>query len=163
LISDTQADLLRNLKNLEPTVRALADVGPNLGTVLAYVPTFPYTQSFIDRAVRGDYLNLFLTFDLTVPRLKRTLFLGTRWGQEGAPLVPVPGDPWYSTYTNDPLHAPVTSRPDAVASIPPLVDPPAGNGDSAPPPAAAVGAPAAPDDTDVPPSPVDPAPLNGGG
>ena len=32
LINDTQADLVRNLKNLEPTVKGLADVGPDLDT-----------------------------------------------------------------------------------------------------------------------------------
>ena len=122
LVNDTQADLVRNLTNLEPTLRSLADVGPKLDTALAYFPTFPYTQSTIDRAIRGDYLNQFIIFDLTVSRLKKTLFLGTRWGEEGAKLVPAPGDPWYSTYTYDPLNAPVTPPPASVASIPPLVD-----------------------------------------
>ncbi|OBI74940.1 MCE family protein [Mycobacterium sp. E740] len=122
LINDTREDLVRNLANLEPSLRALADVGPNLGTVLAYAPTFPYTQSFIDRAIRGDYMNQFITFDFTIPRLKRGLFLGTRWGQEGAPMVPAPGDPWYLTYTLDPLKAPVTPAPREVADIPPLVE-----------------------------------------
>ncbi|WP_370329970.1 MCE family protein [Mycolicibacterium hippocampi] len=124
LINATQADLVRNLENLEPTVRALADVGPILGTVLAYVPTYPYPQNFIDRAIRGDYLNEFITFDFTIPRLKRGLFLGTRWGQEGAPLVPAPGDPFYANYTKDPLNAPITAPPPEVATMPPLVDPP---------------------------------------
>jgi len=124
LINETQADLVRNLQNLEPTMRALADVGPDLGTVLGYAPTFPYTQSFIDRAIRGDYMNQFIVFDFTVPRLKRGLFLGTRWGQEGAPMTPAPGDPWYSTYTFDPLNAPVTPKPPEVADLPPLVDAP---------------------------------------
>jgi virulence factor Mce-like protein len=124
LINDTQADLVRNLQNLEPTLQALADVGPDLGTVLGYAPTFPYTQSFIDRAIRGDYMNQFIVFDFTVPRLKRGLFLGTRWGQEGAPMTPAPGDPWYSTYTFDPLNAPVTPKPPEVADLPPLVDAP---------------------------------------
>jgi ABC-type transporter Mla subunit MlaD len=128
LINDTQADLVRNLKNLEPTLRALADVGPDLGTVIGYAPTFPYTQSFIDRAIRGDYMNQFIVFDFTVPRLKRGLFLGTRWGQEGAPLTPAPGDPWYSTYTFDPLKAPVTPTPPEVADLPPLTDDPASEG-----------------------------------
>jgi virulence factor Mce-like protein len=123
LISDTQADLVRDLKNLEPTLRSLADVGPKLDTVLAYATTFPYTQNFIDRAIRGDYMNQFIVFDFTIPRLKRTLFLGTRWGQEGAKLVPAPGDPWYATYTYDPLNAPLSPKPADVASIPPLVDP----------------------------------------
>jgi ABC-type transporter Mla subunit MlaD len=122
LIDDTGADLVRNLENLEPTLRSLADVGPDLGTVLSYAPTYPYTQNFIDRAIRGDYMNQFIVFDFTVPRLKRGLFLGTRWGQEGMSMTPAPGDPWYSTYTLDPLKAPVTPAPPEVADLPPLVD-----------------------------------------
>jgi len=121
LVNDTQADLVRNLQNLEPTIRALADVGPYLDTAIAYAPTFPYTQSFIDRAIRGDYLNLFLIFDFTIPRLKRTLFLGTRWGEEGAKLVPAPGDPWYLTYTYDPLSAPFNLPPPQTGAAPPAV------------------------------------------
>lgn len=150
LINDTQADLVRNLSNLEPTLRALADIGPDLGTVLAYVPTFPYTQSFIDRGIRGDYMNLFLTFDFTVPRLKRGLFLGTRWGQEGATLVPAPGDPWYSMYTLDPLGAPVTPAPAEVATMPQLVDTPESAGTESDPTAASVPE---PNDATAPPVP----------
>lgn len=122
LINATHDDLVTNLRNLEPTVRALADVGPNLGALLAFMPTYPYPQNFVDRAIRGDYLNEFITFDFTVPRLKRGLFLGTRWGQEGAPLVPAPGDPWYANYSKDPLNAPLTPTPVAVATMPPLIE-----------------------------------------
>ncbi|AFM16403.1 virulence factor Mce family protein [Mycolicibacterium chubuense NBB4] len=132
LIHATQDDLVTNLRNLEPTVRALADVGPNLASDLAFVPTYPYPQNFIDRAIRGDYLNEFITFDFTIPRLKRGLFLGTRWGQEGAPLVPAPGDPWYANYTKDPLNMPITPTPTAVATMPPLIDPPAAQADASP-------------------------------
>jgi len=49
--------------------------------------------------------------------------LGTSWGQEGAKLVPAPGDPWYASYTYDPMNAPFSPPPTAVASIPPLIDP----------------------------------------
>ena len=111
LVNDTKADLVRNLQNLEPTLKSLADVGPKLDTALAYLPTFPYTQQVIDRAIRGDYLNQFIIFDFTVPRLKKTLMLGTRWGDENAKLVPAPGDPWYATYTYDPLNAPFSPMP----------------------------------------------------
>jgi virulence factor Mce-like protein len=98
LVADTKADLVKNLKSLEPAIRAIADVGPDLDTVLAYAPTFPYTQNLIDRAVRGDYMNIYADLDLTVPRVKRTLLLGTRWGQEGAKLVPAPGEPAYLNF-----------------------------------------------------------------
>jgi phospholipid/cholesterol/gamma-HCH transport system substrate-binding protein len=124
LVNDSQADLVRNLKNLEPAIKALADVGPELDALLAYSTTFPYTQTFIDRGIRGDYYNLFATVDFTIPRLKRSLFLGTRWGQEGAGLVPAPGDPYYFNYTYDPLVSGVTPPPpDAVP--PPQGAPPA--------------------------------------
>lgn len=111
LITDSKADLVKNLQNLEPTIKVLADLGPDLDKVLARLPIFPYGQSFIDRGVRGDYQNLFLDLDITIPRLKRTLLLGTRWGQTGAPLVPAPGDPWYLNYTYDPLGAPTGDAP----------------------------------------------------
>jgi virulence factor Mce-like protein len=160
LIKATQDDLVTNLRNLEPTVRALADVGPNLAADLAFVPAYPYPQNFIDRAIRGDYLNEFITFDFTIPRLKRGLFLGTRWGQEGAPLVPAPGDPWYANYTKDPLNMPLTPAPTAVATMPPLVDPPAGQ-DPMPAGAAAPGPTPLPDQPSIP-APVPSAPIEGG-
>ena len=129
LINDTQADLVRNLRNLEPTLKALADVGPELNEAIAYFTALPYGQATIDRAIRGDYLNQYIIFDFTVPRLKKTLFLGTRWGQEGAKLVPAPGDPWYATYTYDPLNAPFSAPPPA----PPALDPAATPAPEAPP------------------------------
>lgn len=105
LINDTQADLVRNLKNLEPTVKGLADVGPDLDTALAALTVFPFTQNFVDRAVRGDYFNLHVQLDLSIPRLKRGLFLGTHFGQLGEQMIPGPGDPPYLQYTRDPFHA----------------------------------------------------------
>ncbi|NKZ14057.1 MCE family protein [Mycolicibacterium septicum DSM 44393] len=166
LVNATRDDLLTNLRNLEPTVKALADVGPNLGTVLAFAPTYPYPQNFIDRAIRGDYLNQFITFDFTVPRLKRGLFLGTRWGQEGLPLTPAPGDPFYANYTKDPLGMPLTPPPASVATIPPLVDPAPADGQPAP--AAPVDQASAPAPEPQPETPAAVAPSdavepNGGG
>ena len=117
-VNDSQDDLVRNLKNLEPAIKAFADIGPDLNSVLEYAAHFPFTQSFIDRAIRGDYYNLFAIIDLTVPRLKRTMFLGTRWGQEGAQLVPAPGDPTYLQYTYDPLKVGV----EPPGGIPPVGD-----------------------------------------
>jgi phospholipid/cholesterol/gamma-HCH transport system substrate-binding protein len=119
LINDSQADLIKNLKNLEPTIGALADVGPELDTALASAFVFPFTQNFVDRAVRGDYFNLHVDLDLTIPRLKRGLMLGTHWGQLDQPLVPAPGEPYYLNYTLDPLRAGV--RP---PWLPPLPGPP---------------------------------------
>jgi virulence factor Mce-like protein len=128
LVSDTQADLVKNLQNLEPTIRALADVGPDLSVVLGYIPTFPFTQNFIDRAIRGDYFNVFAVIDLTIPRLKRTLLAGTRWGDADAPIVPAEGDPWYRAYTRDPMAVGLHPLPAG-----PLVPPPTAPAPAAPP------------------------------
>jgi phospholipid/cholesterol/gamma-HCH transport system substrate-binding protein len=122
LINNTQADLVKNLKNLEPTLRALADVGPGLGKALAASTVFPFTQNFVDRAVRGDYFNLHFQFDITIPKLKNSLLLGTHWGQLGEQQVPAPGEPYYLNYTLDPLRPGPAQPPGPVA--PPLPGPP---------------------------------------
>jgi hypothetical protein len=88
------------------------------------------SQNIIDRGLRGDYMNLFAVLDFTIPRLKRGLLLGTRWGQPGAALVPAPGDPYYLRYTYDPLMMPITppAAPVPPGGAPPTVD----GGSSAP-------------------------------
>ncbi|OBI43151.1 mammalian cell entry protein [Mycobacterium kyorinense] len=148
LVNDSQADLVKNLKNLEPTIRALADVGPELGAALAQSAVFPFTQNFVDRAVRGDYFNVFAELDLTIPRLKQGPFLGTHWGQLKAIEPPAPGDPPYLNYTLDPLHAgagaapPGTPPPPNAAPLPgppPPAGPPPGPPADAPSPATPPG------------------------
>ena len=112
LVKDSQGDLVKNLRNLAPTIQALADVGPDIDEALAFVPTFPLNQNVIDRSVRGDYVNLFATVDLTTNRLKREIGAGTRWDGHDLTLVPAPGDPGYdSFYSADPLRAPLDRGP----------------------------------------------------
>ncbi len=126
LVNDSQADLVKNLKNLEPTIRALADVGPDLDAALANATVFPFSQNFVDRAVRGDYFNVFPELDITIPRLKQGFFLGTHWGQLGAGVPAAPGDAPYLNYTRDPLHSGVAAPPPGPApqAAPPAVPPP---------------------------------------
>ncbi|ODR18237.1 MCE family protein [Mycolicibacterium porcinum] len=130
VVNDTQADLVTNLRNLQPTICSLANVGPDLDRGLAFLSSYPLTQDFIDRAVRGDYINLFATIDLTVNRLKSGMFLGTRWGHEGLTLVPAPGDPGYDAYySNNPLATGIappmtpnpTGLPEGVGPPPPRI------------------------------------------
>jgi phospholipid/cholesterol/gamma-HCH transport system substrate-binding protein len=143
---------------------------------LASASVFPLGQNLIDRGLRGDYMNLFAILDLTVPRIKRSLLLGTRWGQPGAALVPAPGDPYYLRYTYDPLTFPITGA--ATAAVPPDGSPPAVVGAPPPPTGAAAvpgeAVPAPPGDPppifagpygghSAPPAPADAAPAPGGG
>lgn len=128
LVNDAGSQLVADLKHLEPAIRSLADVGPDINGALSYVSAFPYGPNALERGVKGDYLNMFAVFDLTYARLKRSLFLGTRWGDEDAKLVPAPGDPWYLNYSYDPLMNPIAPPPEvpppAEAGPPPPVNGP---------------------------------------
>jgi phospholipid/cholesterol/gamma-HCH transport system substrate-binding protein len=139
LVNDAGDDLVTDLTNLEPALKALADIGPDLNEALIWATAFPYGPAFADTITRGDYINLFAIFDITYPRLKRTILLGTRWGDENARLIPAPGDPYYLNYSYNPMSVGV-----------------------APPPAEALPAPAAAPGTPMPPTgpllPVTPPP-----
>lgn len=98
VINNVRGDLVDNLRHLEPVFRALVDVGPDIATAIAFLPVFPIGQDLIDQGIRGDYMNLFVTVDLTLSRFRRGLLLGTSFGDENAPLVPAPGDPGYDSF-----------------------------------------------------------------
>lgn len=168
LVNDTQADLVKNLKNLEPTIKALADVGPEFGAAIAAGFVFPFTQNFVDRAVRGDFFNLHFDFDLTIPTLKKKLLLGTHWGQLDMPEPPVPGDPYRMNYTLDPLHNPLRPPwidPNALPLPPPPpgAAPGPGPGNYGPLPGPAPGAAPSPDASLGQAPPPAGAPAEGGG
>ncbi len=116
LVNDAGDDLVTDLKNLEPALKALADIGPDLSSAMIWASAFPYGPGFADRITRGDYINLFAIFDLTYPRLKKTLLLGTRWGDENAKLIPAPGDPYYLNYSYHPMSVGVAPPPERGAA-----------------------------------------------
>ncbi len=120
LVNDAGSDLVNNLKNLEPTIKALADVGPDLDAALAYAPTFPFTQGFIDRYVRGDYVNGYFIIDLTNAGLRKSILRGTHWERMGAEGVPAPGDPEYLQFR--------FGAPGAPGSLPARAAPSGGTG-----------------------------------
>lgn len=95
VVNDVKMDLVENLRHLEPTVRALADVGVDIDRALAAATAFPGNQYLFDHALKGDYLNLSATLDMTVPSLKRTLLLGTRFGDPDMMPQAAVGDPGY--------------------------------------------------------------------
>jgi phospholipid/cholesterol/gamma-HCH transport system substrate-binding protein len=98
LVNDAGSDLVKNLQNLGPALGALADIGPELDGAIALAPTYPFTQGFINRFVRGDYVNGYFIIDLTNAGLRKSILLGSHWGRLGAENVPVPGDPEYLQY-----------------------------------------------------------------
>jgi virulence factor Mce-like protein len=119
LVNDAGDDLVKNLENLGPILGALADVGPDLNLAVLWASAFPYGPTFADRITRGDYINLYAIFDITYPRLKKTLLLGTRWGDENAKLIPAPGDPYYLNYAYNPMMVGVNPPPAEAMPAPP--------------------------------------------
>ncbi len=81
MLSETKQDFAADLKDLYPVIKALNDNRGDVVSSLDLLPTFPFTTKYLRRAVRGDYLNVFVTFDLTLRRLGESIFttsLGAR-------------------------------------------------------------------------------------
>jgi phospholipid/cholesterol/gamma-HCH transport system substrate-binding protein len=74
MLAETKADFAADMKDLFPVVKALNDNADDLIKDLAFLPTFPFHSKYLRNAVRGDYLNVFSTFDLTVRRIGESLF-----------------------------------------------------------------------------------------
>ena len=74
ILAETKHDFAADLKDLYPTVKALADNSDDLVTALQLLPTFPFPAKNVRQVVRGDYQNVFVTFDLTVRRLGESFF-----------------------------------------------------------------------------------------
>lgn len=79
-------NLVANLNDITPVLEALANSGRDLTRVLQILITFPFPQSGLDNFLRGDYANLYIHADMTMPRLAETLFLGTELGNRMAGL-----------------------------------------------------------------------------
>ena len=78
VLSQTKVDFAADLKDIYANTKALADNRKNFVTSMQLLLTFPFPNFGIKQAVRGDYLNVFTTFDLTVRRLGETFFT-TSW------------------------------------------------------------------------------------
>jgi phospholipid/cholesterol/gamma-HCH transport system substrate-binding protein len=73
VMSQTKDDLAADLKDTYPLIKALNDNADDFIHDLEILPTFPFAQKYLRNAVRGDYLNVFSTFDLTLRRLGENL------------------------------------------------------------------------------------------
>jgi phospholipid/cholesterol/gamma-HCH transport system substrate-binding protein len=141
VINDTKDDLVKDLQNLEPVIRALADAGPTIGRGLQEATVFPFAQWVVDDAIKGDYANLYTTFDFRTERFRSDFLAGTRFGRYSQPLPDLVGNqppPWMQQ-TDDPMGAPAAPPPPSDAlpmasEAPPVVAvPPATDVSPAPP------------------------------
>ena len=74
ILQQTKDDFAADFKDLYPIIKVLNDNADYFIKDLEFLPTFPFHYSYLRNAVRGDYLNVFVTFDLTVRRIGETLF-----------------------------------------------------------------------------------------
>jgi len=74
VMTGIKADFAADFKDLYPVVKALNDNADDFITNLEFLPTFPFHYKYLRNAVRGDYLNVFVTFDLTLRRFGESIF-----------------------------------------------------------------------------------------
>lgn len=68
VVDASRADLLADLRSLQPTLQKLADTGQDLPDSLQILGSFPFTDA-AQKAVAGDYTNLYLNVDLDLKDL----------------------------------------------------------------------------------------------
>ena len=79
ILQQTKDDFAADFKDLYPVIKAFNDNVDYFIKDLELLPTFPFHYKYLKNAVRGDYLNVYVTFDLTVRRLGESVFT-TSWG-----------------------------------------------------------------------------------
>lgn len=110
VVNITQSSLLSNLANLRPILEQVNKAGNDLPKALNYLTTVPFPLQNVQRALKGDYANLFLTLDLSLSTLAGS-FLGTTGKTVPASLQK--GNPVTTPLTATPAKTPPesTTRP----------------------------------------------------
>ncbi|NMO91618.1 MCE family protein [Actinomycetospora sp. TBRC 11914] len=162
VVDKSSGNLATDVNNLVPALRGLADSGQSLTKSLDLLGTLVFPLSTISREFRGDYINFWLTLDLTLGTLDKNFLTGTPLaGTLGGIEKALAGDTGAATKLINPL-VPAGSNlpgaaslsPDAVQGGQPAQQAPAAGGSAAP--AAGGAQPAAP----APAAPA-PAPASG--
>ncbi len=74
ILSETKDDFAADIKDAYAIIKPLNDNRETFVTDLDSLATFPFPGKNLHRVARGDYFNIFSTFDLTVRRLGETIF-----------------------------------------------------------------------------------------
>ncbi|UGT71477.1 MCE family protein [Nocardia gipuzkoensis] len=123
IVAASGDDLKANLNSLVPALKSLSDTGSNLTEALKILATFPFPMKNLDHAIKGDYLNLFMTVDITGKRLDSNFLTGTPLGGrfggvEGALGSFAPGT---AAQNGDPATGPLQAPPPAASQPPPSI------------------------------------------
>ena len=71
--NQSKDNLVKNLQNIAPVLKSLADAGPALTRSLDFYSTFPFPKPTLSKWIRGDYANLTAVIDLTLSRHRRVV------------------------------------------------------------------------------------------
>lgn len=74
ILSETQEDFTQDMIALYSVIKPLNDNRADMVSSLDSLATFPFPGKNLPRVARGDYFNVFATFDLTIRRLGETIF-----------------------------------------------------------------------------------------
>lgn len=74
IMTETKDDFAADIKDLYPVIKAFADNANELVTAFPFIPTFPFPSMYLRNAVRGDFLNVYVTFDMTLRRFGESVF-----------------------------------------------------------------------------------------
>jgi phospholipid/cholesterol/gamma-HCH transport system substrate-binding protein len=97
VLSKTKVDFAEDVKGLYSVVKVLNDNRKDFVTSLQLLLTFPFPNFGIKQAVRGDYLNVFTTFDLTLRRIGETFFTTAYFDPNMAHMAEVLNPPDFLT------------------------------------------------------------------
>ena len=79
VLDATKENLIKELGDLGPVEKSLADSGLALTRGLDYLTVPLFSKPPVAKWIRGDYGNISAVFDLTLSRLDSGLFTGSRW------------------------------------------------------------------------------------
>jgi phospholipid/cholesterol/gamma-HCH transport system substrate-binding protein len=79
VLEPTKENLIKELGDVGPVLKSLADSGLALTRGLDYLTVPLFSKPPVAKWIRGDYGNLTGVFDLTLSRLDSSFFTGTRW------------------------------------------------------------------------------------
>jgi len=74
ILSETKDDFAQDIIDIYSVIKPINDKRAALVSSLNSLVTFPFPAKNLHRVARGDYFNIFSTFDLTIRRLGETMF-----------------------------------------------------------------------------------------
>ncbi|MCV7101816.1 virulence factor Mce family protein [Mycobacterium palustre] len=117
-LADSRADLAHNLRALQRPLVQLGRAAPLVVDALRLGLTAPFNIDGVPKIIRGDYINVSATIDLTLSAIDNALLSGTgvsgslraleqAWGRDPATMIP---DVRYTPNPNDAPGGPLVER-----------------------------------------------------